>query len=98
MTEITTTSLFITQQERKRFEQRLRNLTEMLVASLNIDPCGRQLVIACGTGIEPNNREAIQVWLEKAVCCEARLNALEPDQVAKALQRHLEHCIGQWCN
>lgn len=98
MTEITTMNLFITQQERKRLKLRLLNLTEMLIITLNIDPYGRQLVIACGTGVEPNNKAAILAWLDKAICCEARLDVFKPDQIAKALERHLEHSIGRWCN
>lgn len=98
MTEITTMSLFVAQQERNRLSIRLRNLTEMLIAKLNIDPFGKQLVIACGTGMERNNREAILVWLNKAICCEARLDVLESELICQALEKHLQHCIGHWCS
>jgi hypothetical protein len=96
MTEITTMDLFITQQERKRLGIRIRNMAEMLLAALKIDPSGRQLIIACGSGVESNNRDAIITWLNKAVCCEARMDAVEPGQVVRALERHLEHAIGDW--
>jgi len=96
MTEITTMPLFIAQQERNRLGTRLRNLTEMLMAKLNIDPFGKQLVIACGTGEERSNREAILVWLNKAVCCEARLDTLDSELICQALEKHLQHCIGHW--
>ncbi len=94
MTEITALSLFVEQQERNRLRNRLHNLVEMLIAKLNIDPFGKQLVIACGTGVERNNREAILVWLNKAICCEARLDVLDSELICQALERHLQHCIG----
>lgn len=94
MTEITALSLFVEQQERNRLRNRLHNLAEMLIAKLNIDPFGKQLVIACGTGVERNNREAILVWLNKAICCEARLDVLDSELICQALERHLQHCIG----
>lgn len=94
MTEITALPLFVEQQERNRLRNRLHNLAEMLIAKLNIDPFGKQLVIACGTGVERNNREAILVWLNKAICCEARLDILDSELICQALERHLQHCIG----
>lgn len=98
MTEITALPLFVEQQERNRLRIRLQNLAEMLIAKLSIDPFGKQLVIACGTGLERNNREAILEWLNKAICCEARLDVLESELICQALERHLQHCIGHWCN
>jgi len=96
MTEITTMSLFITIQERKRFAHRIQNVVETLISVLNIDPCGRQLVMACGSGDEPNNREALAVWLNKAFCCENRLDAFTPEQIVHELNHHLQRTIGTW--
>ena len=96
MTEITTMNFFISLQERKRFAHRMQNVVEMLLSSLNIDPSGRQLVMACGSGDEPNNREALKFWLDKALCCESRLDAFTQEQIVQALNTHLQRCIGHW--
>lgn len=96
MTEITTMNFFISQQERKRFAHRVQNVVEMLLSALSIDPTGRQLVMACGSGDEPNNREALKFWLNKALCCESRLDAFTQEQIVQALNTHLQRCIGHW--
>lgn len=98
MTDIHTTPLFISAQERKQLRQRLLNITETLLTALEIDPYGRQLIMACGTGNEVCNRDALYCWLQNGVCCEARLNLIAPEQLVHALRRHLEHCIGTWCD
>ncbi|MFC4653937.1 hypothetical protein ACFO3I_02740 [Rheinheimera marina] len=96
MTEITSMPLFVSEQERKRFALRIQNVVESLLSALNIDPRGRQLIIACGTGDERNNREALVVWLGKSMCCENRLEAFTIDHIVRELRRHLERCIGSW--
>jgi hypothetical protein len=98
MTEITTMSMFINIQERQKLSRRIQNVVESLLAALNIDPCGRQLIMACGTGDERNNREALVAWMRKSICCEKRLDSFSTEQIARELRRHLEHCIGSWCD
>lgn len=97
MTDIHTTNLFITTAQRKQLRQRLLNITESLLITLEIDPCGRQLVMACGQGTESTNREAVYAWLEKGICCESRLDVFTTETLVTALRRHLEHSIGAWC-
>ncbi len=97
MTEITTMSMFISMQERQKLSRRIQNVVESLLTALAIDPCGRQLIMACGTGDERNNREALIVWMKKSICCEQRLDSFSTEQIACELRRHLERCIGSWC-
>ncbi len=98
MVEITSMSMFINMQERQRLSRRIQNVVESLLTALNIDPSGRQLIIACGTGDERNNREALVAWMDKAICCEHRLETFSTEQIACELRRHLERCIGSWCD
>lgn len=96
MVEITSMSVFINMQERQKFSRRIQNVAESLLTALNIDPAGRQLIMACGTGDERNNREALIAWMGKAMCCEQRLEAFSTEQIAGELRHHLERCIGSW--
>ncbi|ALZ74750.1 MULTISPECIES: hypothetical protein [Rheinheimera] len=98
MTEITTMSMFINMQERQKLSRRIQNVVESLLAALNIDPCGRQLIMACGTGEERTNREALIAWMRKSICCEQRLDSFSTEQIAHELRHHLERCIGSWCD
>lgn len=96
MTEITSMGLFINFQGRQRLSRRLTNVVEALLSALHIDPTGRQLIMACGTGNERNNREALIVWMEKSICCEQRLDLFSVEQIAHELRCHLERAIGSW--
>ena len=98
MTEITTMNMYISMQERQKLSRRIQNIVESLLIALHIDPCGRQLIMACGTGEERTNREAVVAWMRKCICCEQRLDSFSTEQIACELRCHLERSIGSWCD
>ncbi len=73
----------------KDLRRKARNLTLHLMTALQIEPHGRHLVYACGTGSEHDNCEAVYGWVLDQVCCASCIREVSFEKLQRRFVTHL---------
>ena len=89
MIRIENTQAYKTYMLKKHFDQRVRELTTLLITALYVDPYAKTLVGACGTGTESDNAAAIYCWVLQQACCASCILELDVKTLQRRLVRHL---------